>query len=909
MHGKMKSQSSYAENDTSTRINYTENFYRNTGANGLNDKFSFISKENKGGVYTGNMGVDIELMTDTREFAVKSSSLEVQGQVDIFYFPLGAFPIPTVWSPSGVADNIYRSVTTTKVINYHAVLDSVVVIDKGSQVSSKNLAYDAQTGEVLVSRTNNEFNKPVYSASYPAYWAYSGMGLAYKNIDVAYTGINFSDGKITNAGFDFSVFESGDELLIKSASLPVSGCDAGLASGNTTIVWTLDLNKNNTSLTTTPDFIFIDAKGKPYTMSAVSFRIIRSGKRNIISAQTAAVTSMINPIASGQLMFDTSSKVINATAVEFKEKWQTDNDAMLRLKLVSNPTSCVFEEVEDSTGYLEKTINPYRKGLLGNFRTDRSMVFYDGRKEYDTTVNTNISENGFLKNFKLYWDFNTPSNLIPDTISTQWVWNSKLSKVNAKGLELETLDALGIYTSAQYGYSKTMPVAVSNNARYNEMFAESFEDYEYGESLNNAKFSYAKKHIDFAKVSNSILVNTDTTDFKSHSGKYVLGVNSGATASKAFDLVSTAVNRYNLNFATDTVKTLATPGGNFTVITAPSGTNVINPTFSNLGMSGWQGMTVPYQTWNSVLYETDQYFQVVTAGIYTVHSYYQAQSDFATIYGTAYLWYITNIENNLEMPVTNTSTNVSQNSGWFSSDKFDNVCLSPGVYKLTCRYGGSQTNVVCTNNSGCQQGIGYSYLVSLSSSLTSYRDLSTQSACIYTRPIGAKDSMLNPVFSVPANKKMVFSAWVRENCGNPANGIPCKEYTYMHNQVQLVFPGYSASDVILNPTGPIIDGWQRYEGTFIAPSGATSMSLNLVNSGTSMIYFDDIRIHPFNANMKSYVYDPVNLRLVAELDANNYCSFYEYDEEGTLIRTKVETREGIKTVTETRSALHKLVIQ
>jgi hypothetical protein len=57
--------------------------------------------------------------------------------------------------------------------------------------------------------------------------------------------------------------------------------------------------------------------------------------------------------------------------------------------------------------------------------------------------------------------------------------------------------------------------------------------------------------------------------------------------------------------------------------------------------------------------------------------------------------------------------------------------------------------------------------------------------------------------------------------------------------------------------------------------------------------------------MKSYVYDPINLRLTAELDANNYASFYEYDDEGTLIRTKVETKEGIKTIKETRSAKQK----
>ena len=154
---------------------------------------------------------------------------------------------------------------------------------------------------------------------------------------------------------------------------------------------------------------------------------------------------------------------------------------------------------------------------------------------------------------------------------------------------------------------------------------------------------------------------------------------------------------------------------------------------------------------------------------------------------------------------------------------------------------------------------------------------------------------------------MFFSAWVRESCGDAANGVPCKQHTYINNQVQLNFQGATGGNVTLYPTGPIIDGWQRVEGEFTAPAGAYGMTLNFVNSGAGQLYVDDIRIHPFQANMKSYVYNPVNLRLEAELDANNYASFYEYDEEGVLVRRKVETREGIKTVSETRSALQKVV--
>jgi hypothetical protein len=42
---------------------------------------------------------------------------------------------------------------------------------------------------------------------------------------------------------------------------------------------------------------------------------------------------------------------------------------------------------------------------------------------------------------------------------------------------------------------------------------------------------------------------------------------------------------------------------------------------------------------------------------------------------------------------------------------------------------------------------------------------------------------------------------------------------------------------------------------------------------------------------------------MADLDENNYTTFYEYDDDGTLIRVKRETERGIKTVKESRNAL------
>lgn len=103
------------------------------------------------------------------------------------------------------------------------------------------------------------------------------------------------------------------------------------------------------------------------------------------------------------------------------------------------------------------------------------------------------------------------------------------------------------------------------------------------------------------------------------------------------------------------------------------------------------------------------------------------------------------------------------------------------------------------------------------------------------------------------------------------------------------------------PDGEIIDGWQRIVGKVTVPLESVSLAVHLNSDESYDTYFDDIRIHPFNGSMKSYVYDGETFWLTSELDDNNYATFYEYDEEGGLIRIKKETARGIVTIQETRS--------
>lgn len=1103
MHGKMKSQASYPENNDKDPINFTQNFYRNTGGNGLSDKFDFAYANQGGVIASGNMGIDVELMTDTREFSVIGTSLEIQGQVDCFpVFGLGPW-FPFIWPVSGTSENTYRAVTATKVVSYHSILDKVVVIDKGSQVSTENMVYDAETGNVIVNKTNNEFNKPIYNTNYPAWWAYSGMGLAYKNIDASYSGVDFLDGKIIRGNVPAAIIENGDELYVtKQTNLPiilptptslngtityscntnssgqgitqlsfsfaspttepirlVFGCVRSYAGipgfksaegcgefnfppdvycglyppyppayyvdipANTTNYVTpfpaginstslpsntwycpTDLNtaitdiyvkvstpatgylsnltiaNNNIVLHNAPplntgcilssdDAIklwaidgnkFIDKDGKVFTKNGVSFKIVRSGKRNMLSATVATVTSMVSPVKNGKLIIDNTNNVVNGTALVYKEKWQNDNDIFKKYDYVYDPQNCTVNTVEDCNGSFEKNINPYLKGLLGNFRVFQNKVFYGDRKESSTTQSTNISKNGFLNDFSLYWDF-SGNVLFPNgAYNPKWVWNSQLSKINGKGLEIETNNALGIYTAAQYGFNKTIPVAIANNSRYNEMFNEGFEDKDYNEFLNvNQTNPCFKKNIDFSGLDATSILDAGQAGISAHSGNNVLRVNANITATKSFGVNNNIPDDFSLPFQPGQVGDLIDLGGRFeplytqtfigpgpitlnaafpaealssldfnTLLASPLITDIYgnpdprytsNPIFSFSNLGAFTGgisqvgdinpLAECYTSTDATIGgATIQYINVSQTGNYVFEIHEKDGGLGNTLPSHNNYFYqklmIFRVSDGVVVDQFEGPTYLDQvESGFRSGTTSKSIKLCAGQYKIIYidyqnRHFDNTLGNTCLHQ--------YASYYDCSQNFISNKSLLSQNVCSYTKPIPATADMYNPVFSPSANKKMLFSAWVREG----GCGTPCLKTDYTNSNIQVWSGGINCGlDASSQPTikrvGTIIDGWQKIEGEFTIPARATNAEIRFINSNNQPMYVDDIRVHPYNANMKTYVYDPVSLRLVAQMDENNYASFFEYDEEGTLIRTKAETKEGIKTITETRSAKQK----
>lgn len=159
---------------------------------------------------------------------------------------------------------------------------------------------------------------------------------------------------------------------------------------------------------------------------------------------------------------------------------------------------------------------------------------------------------------------------------------------------------------------------------------------------------------------------------------------------------------------------------------------------------------------------------------------------------------------------------------------------------------------------------------------------------------------LNGVFKnlkLKAGKEYSFSCWI-DGGTKDSNGNYNFSGISFWNSTTGFFTDNNGQ-VTAMPVGEIIEGWQKVEVVFSVPANMpVDGNTSLVTNSNFMI--DDVRVCPFKAAVKTYVYNPDNFRLVAELDNNNFATYYFYDSQGSLHLTKVETSKGIMTVSESR---------
>jgi hypothetical protein len=467
MHGKPKSQAVYQEGQTvaisSVTYKYKQQNYLD--AFKLDNNCTTIKKD--GSISSNRIGEFFDMVADFREEKTTTKNISVGINVDISMYAAYPVVVPTAWPSYAKQQTRYRSATTTKVIQRFGILDETIATDLGSVVATKNVAYDAETGGVLLTETTTNFNDKVYSLKYPAWWSYESMGPAYQNIGFEMNGVTFAGGT-SDVGTAVTYFREGDELAL---------------SGTT--------NKTGWLKSISGSIIEVVDKAGAAVIGNFDLKVIRSGKRNMMTTDMATITTISNPISS--ISSNIYQNVLQAGAVEFANKRQTFCDC-----------------IGSSGSSLPASTNPYINGTRGNWRPLKSYTHLTARSQSNYDNNTNIRKDGVFVSYSPFYK-NTSGVWVMD--GKDWTYVSEVTEFNVLGEELENKDALGRYSSASFGYNQSMAISVAANARYQEQGFDGFEDYDYNPCVDD--------HFKFPGI-------TPTTN-ESHTGKYSLKVSNGSS--------------------------------------------------------------------------------------------------------------------------------------------------------------------------------------------------------------------------------------------------------------------------------------------------------------------------------------------------------------------------------------------
>lgn len=508
MDGKMKSQRVYAEGQSGfisgVDYKYADNLV-NVKENGfLDNKIKTI--DSKGYVKESIVGVDYDVINDFRYNESVTSTPGIRFNTAGLPLPLIYLIVPTPLPSFSRHENVLKTAVTTKVVHSMGILRETIAHDLGAVVSTKNLAWDAETGGVLLTETVNEYNDKYYSFNYPAYWNedYRGMGQAITNLDlesdiehVGNANYRFKNGFVAK-----NYLLPGDELWVtqdKEGGFEKSNLDRPRPFK----AWVVDV--------TDAGFSIIDRDGirvDQYKVKNARIKVIRSGYRNLQTASMASITSMKNPLSSenmnnGRLkstLFESenwSDRIVNASAIEYDNVWPGQCECNLPQmkydngKLVFNHPEIDYTNDDMVDKIYKESFNPYLYNIKGNWRAKKSYAYLTGRY-HSTAITPRIS--GFFTNFHPFYVLNTDENSRwrknGDPNIKKWTFASEVTQYNPYGQEIENVDALGRHSSAFYGYNFKFPLAVASNTAYNELAYDGFEDYDFSNCGLSAHFNY-----------------------------------------------------------------------------------------------------------------------------------------------------------------------------------------------------------------------------------------------------------------------------------------------------------------------------------------------------------------------------------------------------------------------------------
>lgn len=877
MHGKEKASRTF--NQSGSEIASTV-YYYNADAVGA-DSYKLkntVSIVNPDGTVSNNqvIGRDIDFFTDFREFETKNSGWSDDLGFDMIGLTFVTFPFPHFPTYDNSEYKLFRSACAVKVSQYYGLVDKVVKTQDGSSITTQNLAYDGLTGAPVVIKTQNEFDKSIYSVNLPAYWMYKGMGPAYQNAGILLKGFS------TNANGEFinydSFLKAGDEIV-------------DLTSGNK--LWVIE-DRSPTQSSATKKLVNNEGKLLPSFTAAGLVKLVRSGYRNILDADAESLVCLTNPIQGNQLKIvastDLSSfKVINASAKTFNQSWP-----VTPFKI--NADSTRNENTNPGFTYAQAVTN-VNHGYSGAY-------LYGATPGTATQIN-----NAFLQ----------------AGLNRSGVWPSP-----------PTTLLLG----APAGFQKDITLTTAKT-----YYIGYSGDDSYQFSVDNVALPATEPNAYWSVYPMFLSAGThhlslQATNLPKPEGDDTPENNPGAMGMEIYDCIAEDLNSGNsLTTVFSTRDVIGDPNlDSFLTINGMRVDHFFYTKFINPYTNGFLGN---WREWSSLVFQQsrsvnpnspDKGLDVKNAG---------------TINNFAAYWYYGSLPNGQPGWTTDAAGNrarwVTANTvtaydkygqqlenkdalGRFSAAKFDfNGELPSGVASnsrnrelyvnsFEDKFFSPGTTAGDSVNDFKQPATGAAikqFIVSTTAHSGNYSvqlpagglklstnihplELRTDSLLLISDD-GAyniqKITGLYPNgFEPYPHKKYIFNVWVSD--GHPND-----------KSVNLTVSTNTATVTLTCKA--VVEGWKLLEGAIdLSAAGAGPFTLTIAPSGGT-VYIDDLRVHPFDAHLKSYVYDDKTMRLMAEIDENGFASFYEYDDEGLLIRVKKETERGVMTIKESRSSYRK----
>jgi hypothetical protein len=810
---------------------------------------------NRGSTDRQLVGLDVNVVNDSRYEKNKTKSHTVQANLDLSV--AGIFPVPliTAYPKSVTTKRVYKSITTTKVIKRQGMVKNVKRINQGSEKKVEILLRDKNSGKAVLTKTKNKYEDPTFKFRYPAYWKYKGMGFSDNNIKQTFADVKIEDGFIKEGLKNPSDhFASGDQVLAS-------------VNGQKYRVWAHETKPGK-------NIRFINQNGYYVNFSKPGkLEVVKSGYDNLLNRSMGVIATKQNPLTNnGTLDFSSQSSVLSAKAKTFSDHWQSYADHRIS-------SYCTGIDNQDDRQWLDAF-----QELLNKLNNNQKL-FVDSTAavKLDTGVYANPYQT--VKNGMEGPAGCNPSNVYYRHPSS----NPEVLRFNPGICEccqvatLSSRDGGAIFTDSIMEFENIRLEGVLTCKQVNQLIINAKV-----KDRKTNKVSSEVLEVNFGKVCRKVFgsecVKYCQPDFPDYINPYLSGIKGRWHKEKAFGYRVDRKFTLNSSNKTDIQK---------------AGTYKYFKPFWYLSNKEWDGRQ-----------SNKRWIARSTTNLINPHNYTLETADATDRKSSALYGF--NKQKRIAVAHNASYDDIAFNG--FEDQAYMghvNQCLTTDNWNFTSR-GILPVRSHRASHTGkhglyLPRGSGYLFHQQVRPKYWCNDDegprklgynpgkedfigkLHLDGGKAYTIEAWAKNSSTSDTFMTNEkgpNCKIVVSAI--EAAESPAN--------------------FDSVRKVIQPSGVLVDGWQKLEGTFTLNGTYDLVQVKLIETSNdpeieSGTLVDDIRIRPKKAKMKCFVYNPTTLEMVATLGKDNFATFFDYNHRGQVKRVMKETIEGI--MTKTRSKQNK----